>query len=94
MSKKSFKNNPALHFITQPEAEPKAAAPAPKRASRPPAPPVPMKPNPLYIETKSKRVQLLMQPGLYARLKAAAEGSGQSVNNLIHTVLAEWAEKK
>lgn len=82
MAKKSFKDNPALHFITRPEA----AAEPPN--SRPPE--APLKPNPLYVETKSKRVQLLMRPALHARLKAEAAARGQSLNDLIHTVLSDW----
>ena len=40
-----------------------------------------------YIEKKTKRVQLLMQPSLYDRLKAAATSEGESLNNYIHDML-------
>ena len=85
MAKKSFKDNPALHFITRPAAAPKAE-PAPAAEA-------PLKPNPLYLETKSKRVQLLMQPSLHARLKDLAAGRGQSLNDLVHTLLSEWVDR-
>lgn len=95
MAKKSFKDNPALNFITPPAP----ARPAPSAAAGPAgvqktAPEAPLKPNPLYVETKSKRVQLLMQPGLHARLKELAGRRRQSLNDLIHTVLSGWAEEE
>jgi len=80
MAKKSFKDNPALHFITRPGA---AVKPKPDPA----AGSAPVKLNPLYVETKSKRVQLLMRPSLHARLRAMAEAGGQSFNDLVHTLL-------
>ena len=91
MAKKSFKDNPALHFITPPApARPAPSAAEPSEAKKPvptPAAEPPLKPNPLYVETKSKRVQLLMQPSLHARLKELAAGRNQSLNDLIHTIL-------
>ena len=87
MAKKSFKDNPALHFITRPGA---AAKPKPDPA----AGSAPVKLNPLYVETKSKRVQLLMQPSLHARLKDLAAGHGRSFNDLVHEVLSGWTEKE
>lgn len=83
MARKSFKDNPALNFITPPGAAPRTPAQ--------PAAGIPMKPDPRYVEVKSKRVQLLMQPSLHARLKEAAAERGRSLNDLIHTVLSEWA---
>lgn len=87
--RKSFLDNPALQFIsaqTQAETEAPATAPEAPVESAPPAD-VPMKRNPLYVETKSKRVQLLLQPSLYRRLKTQAEARDISVNELIHTTL-------
>lgn len=101
MTKKSFKDNPALHFISPPAGPAKAPkTPRPERepAARPPraaaveTPPPPGL-KPLYVETKSRRVQLLMQPSLHEKLKTAAAGRGQSLNDLIHTALSDWAEK-
>jgi hypothetical protein len=48
---------------------------------------VPMKLNPLYVETKSKRFQLLLQPSVYNKVKELALASGISVNEFIHTTL-------
>ena len=87
-SKKTFKDefNPALQFIsTQTEQE------IQEQESQIISAAVPMKRNPLYIETKSKRLQLLMQPSLYNKLKEAAREKGTSVNDLIHTLLEQCA---
>lgn len=47
------------------------------------------KANPLYVETKSRRMQLLVQPSLHEALKARAAAEGCSVNELVHTLLEE-----
>ena len=81
--KKTFaKNlNPALQFISTPEA---TEATEPRH---PAAAPAGYKPNPLYIETKSRRLQLVMQPSLYAKVKRRADSEGESVNEIIHAIL-------
>lgn len=84
--KKSFIDsieNPAEMFITPTAAKPQGEQP-----------PQDFKPNPEYIETRSKRVQLLMQPSLYKQLKARAKREKRSVNDLIHSILEEHAERK
>ena len=93
--KKSFKNelNPALQFISTPEE----AAEAPEREQVTPTkhqPPEGYKVNPLYIETKSKRLQLLLQPSLYEKIKARANQEGRSVNELVHSILEEATKGK
>ena len=45
--------------------------------------------NPLYIEKRSKRLQLLVQPSLYDKIKAQADTEGCSVNDFIHRVLED-----
>lgn len=45
--------------------------------------------NPIYVETKSRRMQLLVQPSLYEAIKAKATAEGVSVNELIHTILEQ-----
>lgn len=88
MAKKTFKDNPALQFIsTSKEEEIKEVAP-----EIPPKAPEGYKLNPLYIETKSRRLQLLMQPSLHAKLKDMAKDKKISVNELIHTVLEEYTK--
>lgn len=88
MAKKTFKDNPALQFISTPEEEEiKEVA-----LEIPPKTPEGYKLNPLYIETKSRRLQLLMQPSLHAKLKDMAKDKKISVNELIHTVLEEYTK--
>lgn len=83
--KKSFKAdlNPAMQFISTPTEDERevatATAPAPEG----------YKVNPLYIEKRSKRLQLLIQPSLYDKIKAQADTEGCSVNDLIHRVLED-----
>lgn len=86
--KKSFKDSPAMRFISTPQ---QAGEATPDEGERPA---VPMKLNPLYIETKSKRLQLLIQPSLHGKLKGRATAQGVSLNELIHTALQEYAERE
>lgn len=80
MAKKSFsENTPAEMFITQPTAT--------RHKSGTVTPPPGFRVDYGIIETKSRRVQLLMQPSLYEKLKALAENQGMSVNNFIHQLL-------
>lgn len=90
MGKKTFKEsiNPAMNFISQESIE---EAERPAEVS---APPAGYKLNPLYVETKSERIQLLMQPSLKAKLKARAARDGKSLNDEIHTILAAALDNK
>jgi len=90
MAKKTFKNeiNPALQFIntsTDENIHEEESQSIPGN--------VPMKRNPLYIETKSRRIQLLIQPSLHSKLKKISEQKGTSLNNLIHTILENSTQK-
>lgn len=85
--KKSFKadlTNPAMQFISTP-AEEREVGPTTVTAPAPEG----YKVNPLYIETKSKRLQLLVQPSLLDKLKGRAKAEGRSVNDLVHSILEE-----
>jgi hypothetical protein len=53
-----------------------------------------IKTNPLYLEAKSRRVQLLMQPSLFDTLKNLATKKGVSVNELICQTLKIFAKTK
>jgi predicted HicB family RNase H-like nuclease len=90
MPKKDFKNefNPALQFISNSESEENQ-----ENEVQNFTPAIPMKRNPLYIETKSKRFQMLMQPRLHKKLKDIAEEKGTSVNELIHSILDQYTKK-
>ena len=43
-----------------------------------------MKVNPMYIEKRTKRVQIVLQPSLYEQLKAHAKEIGMSFNSYCH----------
>lgn len=101
MAKKSFKDNPALQFISDTEPEAKEQKPIEKEepvqnewASIPKG----YKLNPQYVEVKSRRLQLVLQPSLYKRVKKQAKAHKLSVNEYVHRVLdqatREDAEKE
>ena len=96
MSKKSFTDaNPAMAFIsTAKEQEDFALTqPTKEELEAKESNGVPMKKNPEYLETKSKRVQMLMQPSLYNSIKEEAEKEGISVNEMMHTILKNHVEQ-
>ena len=76
MSKKDFSKNPALQFVSGINTLKTDVSEG-------------FKPNPAFIECKTKRVQLLMQPSLYERAKKQAEAEGLSFNSYIHKILEE-----
>ena len=89
MAKKTFIQdieNPAELFISS-----KAKAPAPAQAEEAPEGKAPegYHTNPLYIENKSKRLQLLTKPSTAEKLKAKAQREGRSVNDIVNTILEE-----
>lgn len=90
-----------LPFTPIPGEQPvkRASAPQTKKRGRPSAAPEkPLKAsdapegyrvNPAFIEKKTRRLQLLMRPSLYDRLKAKAEAEGLSVNEVTDILLEE-----
>ena len=54
-------------------------------------PPEGYKLNPLFIETKSKRLQLLLQPSLLEEIRLQAKERATSVNAYVHTILNKMA---
>lgn len=97
MAKKSFKDNPALQFITAQEEVP---ADQPTEAAEKPTqrdfanPPAGYKVNPVYLETKSKRVNLLMQPSLHERAKSRAAAMGISLNEFVHIAVTAMLDRE
>ncbi len=80
--KKTFNlQNPALQFIST-QTNPTEQNPLPKA-------PEGYKQNSRYIEKKTRRLQVIMQPSLYNKLKARAQNNGCSVNDTLHVILAE-----
>ena len=86
---KSFKqNNPALSFMDTPEVETRT-----ETQSRTKQAPEGYKVNPEFIETKTKRVQLLLQPRVVDAIKALAKRQGLSMNEAISQAIQEYVEK-
>lgn len=94
---KSFKSdtNPAMSFISQESIDKvdgkQEGATTPTGGKR--EAPEGYKPNPEYIETKSKRVQLLVQPSVYEAVKAKAKANGISTNEAINEALRKYTER-
>lgn len=90
MAKKDFKGNPAMSFISQESIDKVDGKPegttSPTSTRKAPAG---YKPNPEFIETKSKRVQILVQPSLHREAKAGADKLGISLNDFIHRAIQE-----
>lgn len=84
MVKKDFKGNPSLVFISKESIDKVDGETANNRKA-----PEGYKVNPKYIETKSKRVQVLIQPSLYAEAKAVSKELGISLNDFIHRAVQE-----
>ena len=100
--KKSFKRSePALAFISEveePSRPPKKTATKPKSPKAKPTArggetaPEGYKLAPQYIETKSRRVQALIQPSVYEAVKAKASSLGISTNEAINEALKAYTE--
>lgn len=76
-AKKSFVDalNPALQFISATDQD------------TIPTPPEGYRLDPRFIEKKTRRLQLLLRPSIYEKLKARADAEGQSVNEFIDHLL-------
>lgn len=88
------RDNPALNFISQageePEKQEELSETANPQSGRNTAKaPAGYKRNPLYVEVKSRRLQLVLQPSLFEAVKAKAKEKGLSVNEFCHEVLDE-----
>lgn len=81
--KKDFKKNPALQFIT--EATEEAGKVEAEEAGKTDTPPKGYKL--IYVETKTQRLQLVLQPSLYKELKARAKQENLSVNEYVTRIL-------
>lgn len=90
MAKKSFKDNPALQFISAAQPEP-PEPPAPAAPLE--SPPEGYKINPLYVEKKSRRLQLVLRPSLYERAKKQAQARGISLNEYVCQALEKAAKE-
>ena len=94
MTKKSFidENNPALQFISQDsvdavENHEGIGTETLGKISTSKKPPKGYKIDPRFIETKTKKVLLVLQPSLYQKVKAASIEAGLSFNEYVHRLL-------
>lgn len=91
--KKDFKGtNPALAFMsvdTQEETQEVKQMPATKKEA-----PEGYKINPEYIEVKSKRVQLLLQPSTVDAIKTLAKKKGLSMNEAINEAIQDYLQNE
>ncbi len=100
-TKKSFKRTePALAFISEAEEVSRPKKPTQSKRSPKAKPtskgketaPEGYKLAPQYIETKSRRVQALIQPSVYDAVKAKASSLGISTNEAINEALRQYTE--
>lgn len=88
-AKKNFKD-PTMTFISQDSIDkvdkPEETTPQAKGTTKPPAG---YKFNRAFIETKSKRIHISMQPSLRKKAQETADGLGISVNDFIHRAVHE-----
>lgn len=91
MAKKSFINtdNPALNFISKASIDKVDGGDSITTSTGKRKAPEGYKLNHEYIETKSKRVQILVQPSLYKDAKAISEELEISLNDFIHRAIQE-----
>jgi hypothetical protein len=93
---KNFKRNlnqilePAIQFVSQP-TQTKSQVQEERLHTEIPGG---CKVNPLYVETRSRRMQLLLQPSLYDKLKQQANQKGESVNGLVNSLLEDALQKE
>lgn len=101
MSKKTFKDNPALQFISSPapdqsmasSEEAKRAAAAPEVIPSKRDVPEGMKLNPLFVEKRTQRAQFVMQPSVYKKAKELAKARGISFNDFVHGLIEDEIER-
>lgn len=93
MAKKTFKNNinPAMQFIS--EDRPKENNKPLQSSINKKDIPEGYKANPAYIETKSRRVQLLAQPSTVEAIKSLAKANNISMNEAINEAIKEYIDK-
>ena len=92
-NKKTFKkDNPALSFMTPVEEE-EATVDVVKPVKRSEAPEG-YKVKPEFIETKSKRVQLLLQPSTVDAIKTLAKKKGLSMNEAINEAIQDYLQNE
>lgn len=97
MAKKNFiEDNPALQFISSATQEPIAPSTRSEETENQPqntTAPEGYKLDTRYIEKRTQRVQLLVQPSLWKKAKAKAKKNKQSLNDYIHSLIENDLQK-
>lgn len=70
--------------------EPETSEPTTRRIQ----PPEGYKLAPQFIEKRTRRVQLVLQPSVYDKIKATAQAENKSLNDYIHLLLEEDITRK
>lgn len=92
MAKKSFlssKDNPTLSYISKDTIAAAEESGEEQLYFEGTQPPAGYKIDPKFIEKRTKRVQLVLQPSLYNRVKDASRAAGMSLNDYVHKLLEE-----
>lgn len=77
----SGSNDAPVETVTQ------AESPARRKRQKKSKATVEYKLDPRYVEKRTRRLQLVLQPSLYDRVRKRAAADGVSVNDLIHSIL-------
>ncbi len=95
MPKKDFLgDNPALQFISTAQAEAQSEdKPRADSTQKDTKAPEGYKLDTRYIEKRTQRVQLLLQPSLAKKARAKARRNKQSLNDYIHTLIENDLQK-
>jgi len=96
MAKKSYtsKDNPVMNFISQASIDEVDGVSADNPSTGAANPPAGYKVNHAVIETKSRRIQLLMQPSLYGEAKDICNELGISLNEFINRAVRKATHDK
>lgn len=96
MPKKSFKDNPALAFVSTNilEAEKELAENEQTASGTIEKTPEGYKIKSTYVETKSRRIQLLLQPSLADAIKDSSKKNGISMNQAISEAIKQYLQKE
>lgn len=94
MTKKTFKDtlNPAMQFISEQKTK-ESNKPLHDTKNKDNIP-TGYKANPDLVETKSKRVQLLVQPSVVEEVKELAQRRGSSMNEVINEAIKAYLDKR
>lgn len=96
MAAKTFKadlaDNPTMQFISDPRQAEAAETAQEALGQAPIKAPKGYKVDPRFIETKSKRVQLMVQPSIVAKLQAQAKRERISFNELCNRLFRAACE--